>query len=222
MNSSTAEQIKIVVLISGRGSNLLSLHNACETGQIKGTICAVISNRPDAKGLDYARQHSIPAEAIDHKNFTERSAFDEKLMSTIEKYQPDLVILAGFMRILGNDFTHHFKGRMLNIHPSLLPLYPGLHTHKRALENKDKTHGASIHFVTSELDGGPVIMQASLDIKKDHTSDTLAAAVLKLEHQLYPLVVSIFCEGRIQLQGNKAMLDGTLLNKPIQMADIIS
>ena len=198
---------------------MLSLHKACQTGQINGNICAVISNRPNAKGLEYARQYKIPTIAIDHKEFTERSAFDKKLMLAIDKYQPDLIILAGFMRILGDGFTQHYEGRMLNIHPSLLPLYPGLDTHERALKNRDKYHGASIHFVTSELDGGPIIMQARLKTRKDHNPETLAADVLKLEHQLYPLAVGLFSEGRIQLQNNKVFLDKKPLNKPMQMSD---
>ncbi len=214
--------MRIVVLISGRGSNLLSLHKACQTGQINGTICAVISNRSNAKGLSYAVENKIPAITIDHKTFTERLAFDKKLLNSIDKYQPDLIILAGFMRILGDEFTQHYEGKMLNIHPSLLPLYPGLHTHEHVLQNKDKYHGASIHFVTSELDGGPIIMQASLKTSKNHTPDTLATDVLKLEHKLYPLVVGMFSKGRVRLESNRVTLDGIPLNKPIQMSDVIN
>jgi len=206
---------RIVVLISGSGSNLQALIDKIRAGEINGEVVAVISNRPGVKGLERARKAGIPALTIDHKEYPSREAFDEALAETIDRQQPDLIVLAGFMRILTPDFVNHYTGRMLNIHPSLLPKYQGLHTHKRALEAGDKEHGASVHFVTAELDGGPVILQSRLPIDEKHTPETLAADLLPREHAIYPLVVKWFCEGRLQYHEKGGMMNGKLLREPL-------
>jgi len=190
---------KLVVVISGSGSNLQSIIDSIKSGHLKATIEAVISNKPNVKGLQRALDNNIPAITLPHGDFPDRQAFDQKLQDTIEGFNPDLVILAGFMRILSPEIAKHFRGRMLNIHPSLLPKYPGLHTHQRALDAKDKEHGTSIHFVTEELDGGPLIHQQSFKIEEDDTADSLFEKVQKLEHQMYPEVIGRFCDGKLKL-----------------------
>jgi len=195
---------KIVVLISGGGSNLQALIDSADVPK----ITAVISNKQDAYGLERAKQAGIATCVIEHTNFKSRDEFDKKLATKIDVYQPDLVVLAGFMRILTPTFAEHYAGKLLNIHPSLLPKYKGLHTHKRVLENKDTEHGASVHFVTSELDGGPIIAQGKLDVLANDTPETLAQRVLQIEHKIYPQVVSWFACGRLQLVQNKVKLDG--------------
>lgn len=174
-------------------------------------IVAVISNRPNAYGLERAKQAGIKAISIDHTRYDSREAFDLELANTINTYKPDLVILAGFMRILTPEFVQKFKGKLLNIHPSLLPKYPGLHTHRRAIEAKDAVHGVTVHFVTEELDGGPAIIQAQVPIAPDDTEETLAAKVLSKEHCIYPLAVEWFCQSRLRLSDNKVWLDDKLL-----------
>ena len=190
---------KIVILLSGSGSNLQAIIEQVNNGNIDGEIVAVISNIANVRGLQRASDNNIPAITIAHKDFSERSEFDLKLKDTIDGYNPDLLVLAGFMRILTEDFVKHFKGRMLNIHPSLLPKYPGLHTHQRALDAKDKEHGTSIHFVTEELDGGPIILQRKFLIEDDDTAETLHMKVQKLEHRMYPEVIRQFCDGTLSL-----------------------
>lgn len=189
---------RLVVLISGRGSNLGALIEACNNGHIPARIVGVISNRPDAGGLAYAEQHAIPARVLNHRDYPSREAFDADLAEAIEAFQPDLVILAGFMRILTPGFVERFTGRLLNIHPSLLPKYRGLDTHARALADREEEHGASVHFVTPELDGGPVIMQARVPVLPDDTPESLATRVQRAEHRLYPEVVRRLCSGEIQ------------------------
>lgn len=205
---------RVVVLISGGGSNLQSLIDAVNAGKMPACIVAVISNKADAFGLQRASQAGIATEVLDHRAFDSREAFDQALQARIDSYAPDLVVLAGFMRILTPDFVRHYTGRMLNIHPSLLPLYKGIHTHQRALDDKAKEHGVSVHFVTAELDGGPVVMQAKVPVLPSDTAETLAQRVLTQEHIIYPRVVKWFVEGRLKLEGNQLMLDGDVLKRP--------
>lgn len=207
-----ATETSVVVLVSGSGSNLQALIDHCHLNHdVPVTISAVISNKATAFGLTRAQQAAIPTRVIDHKGFEDRESFDRALRDEIESFQPDLVALAGFMRILTEEFTEFYRGKMLNIHPSLLPKYQGLNTHQRALDAGDSHHGASIHFVTAELDGGPVCLQASVPIEADDTADALAARVLGKEHVIYPLAVTWFAEGRLVMNDHQAVLDGRVL-----------
>ncbi len=177
--------------------------------QIPGArVAAVIANRPDAAGLAWAAAQGIATEALDHKAFASREAFDAALQASIDRYQPDLVVLAGFMRILTADFTRHYAGRMLNIHPSLLPAFPGLHTHQRALDAGCRLAGSTVHFVTAELDHGPVVIQGAVAVADDDTADSLAAKVLRVEHRIYPQAVRWWVEGRLQIDGLRVRVDG--------------
>ncbi|EZH82684.1 phosphoribosylglycinamide formyltransferase [Ectopseudomonas composti] len=198
----------VVVLISGSGSNLQALIDSVAHDGNPARIAAVICNRAGAYGLERAEQAGITTGLLDHKQFDGRDAFDAALIQTIDAHQPDLVVLAGFMRILTPGFVQHYAGRLLNIHPSLLPKHKGLHTHQRALEAGDSEHGCSVHFVTEELDGGPLVVQAVLPIKADDTAESLARRVHQQEHQIYPLAVRWFAEGRLRLGAQGAMLDG--------------
>lgn len=200
----------VVVLISGNGSNLQALLDS-QRPEHPLHICAVISNRADAYGLKRAEQAGVPTQVLNHKAFASREAFDAALIDTIDAYQPHLVVLAGFMRILSHDFVQHYAGRLLNIHPSLLPKYKGLDTHRRALEAGEPEHGCSVHFVSAELDGGPVIAQAVLSVSPNEPLEQLVQRVHALEHQLYPMVVQWFAEGRLHLEPQGAMLDGKQL-----------
>jgi phosphoribosylglycinamide formyltransferase-1 len=213
--TTVAGKLRVVVLISGSGTNLQALIDA-QGPHCPFTIAAVISNRPDAHGLARAAAADIPTRVVDHADFADRAAFDAELAATIDALDPGLVVLAGFMRILTDDFVDHFAGRMLNIHPSLLPAFQGLHTHRRALAAGVKQHGASVHFVTAELDGGPVIAQAQVAIEANDDEQGLAARVLEREHRLLPLVVSWFAEGRLAMRDGRAWLDGAALQKPVQ------
>jgi len=215
MTTPATTRLPIVVLISGSGSNLQAIIDAIENGSLHADIRAVISNRSDAHGLDRARQHGIPTAVINHKDYGDRTAFDLALQQCIDQYQPELVVLAGFMRILTTAFVDHYSGRMINIHPSLLPAYTGLNTHQRAIEAGDREHGVSVHFVTNELDGGPVISQARISIRSDDTADTLAQRVLQQEHHIYPQTLSWFCQGRIRQQHQQVIFDGLPLDKPL-------
>ena len=199
---------KLVVLISGNGSNLQSILDACESGRINGSVAAVFSNKASAYGLTRAQQASVPAHALSAQDFADRDAFDRQLMQQIDAYAPDLVVLAGYMRILSPAFVAHYHDRLLNIHPSLLPKYPGLHTHRQALANGDAEHGTSVHFVTDELDGGPIILQARVPVFADDDETEISARVQHQEHAIYPLVISWFVEGRLQMRAGKAWLDG--------------
>lgn len=210
------KKIRTVVLISGSGSNLQALIDACSHPDYPAEIVAVISNRPDVFGLTRAQQHKIPTAVLDHRPFASREVFDTELQRLIDRYAPDLVVLAGFMRILTPTFVSHYLGRMLNIHPSLLPLYPGLHTHRRALEAGDREHGATVHFVTPELDGGPPVVQASVPIEVGDTEETLAARVLTREHMIYPLAVRWFAEGKLVLREGKALFE----ERPIPLGGV--
>ena len=198
----------VVVLISGSGSNLQALIDSIAQGANPARIAAVISNRADAYGLVRAQNAGIATAVLDHKRFDGREAFDAALIQAIDAHQPDLVVLAGFMRILTPSFVQHYAGRLLNIHPSLLPRHKGLHTHQRALEAGDAEHGCSVHFVTEELDGGPLVVQAVLPVAADDSADSLAQRVHRQEHRIYPLAVRWFAEGRLRLGAQGAMLDG--------------
>ncbi len=202
------------MLISGSGSNLQAIIDAVNKGRISARIAAVISNRPDAYGLQRAAAADIHTDTVDHTGFDSREAFDRALRECIDGYQPDLLVLAGFMRILTPDFVRHYEGRMLNIHPSLLPLYKGIHTHRRVLEDGGNEHGVSVHFVTPELDGGPVVMQARIPVLPSDTEETLANRVQVQEHIIYPRVVKWFVEKRLKLEGGVAWLDGRPMNRP--------
>ena len=199
----TAPRPSIVVLISGRGSNLRAIVESAPPCR----IAAVISNRPAADGLAFARAHGITTEVVDHTAFAgaadPRTAFDAALMQAIDQHRPGLVVLAGFMRILTAGFVDHYAGRMINIHPSLLPAYPGLHTHRRALDDGVRLHGCTVQFVTSTLDSGPIVVQAAVPVHADDSEDTLSARVLEQEHRLYPQAVRWFAEGRLLIDGTK-------------------
>lgn len=199
---------RIVVLISGSGSNLQALVDDLARSTSAGRIVAAISNRPAVGGLARAAQAGIPALVVNHQEFTDRDSFDAALIDCIDSYQPDLVVLAGFMRILTPAFVTHYHGRLLNIHPSLLPKHKGLHTHQRALEAGDSEHGSSVHFVTAELDGGPVVIQARIPVLSEDTAVSLAARVQQQEHRIYPLAMNWFIQGRLRLIDNQACLDG--------------
>jgi len=201
----------IVVLISGNGSNLQAIIDACKQKQINGTLRAVFSNKADAFGLERAREAHIPAHALEASQFASREAFDRELVQEIDAYAPDVVVLAGYMRILSPAFVAHYSGRLLNIHPSLLPKYPGLHTHRQVLENGDEEHGTSVHFVTDELDGGPVILQAKVPVFDGDNEDDITDRVQAQEHAIYPIVVSWFVDGRLEMRENAAWLDGVKL-----------
>jgi phosphoribosylglycinamide formyltransferase-1 len=211
---------RIVVLISGGGTNLQAILDATRDHEIPGIVAAVISNRPDAQGLGRAAKMGIPTEVLDHRGFETRADFDLALMRLIDRYEPDLIVLAGFMRILGSELVGHYAGRMLNIHPSLLPAYRGLHTHARALADGAREHGASVHFVTADLDGGPVIIQALVPVLNGDTPETLAARVLEQEHIVYPLAVRWFCEGRLKLRDTTIELDGRALDRPVRLDEL--
>ncbi|MDF1589570.1 MAG: phosphoribosylglycinamide formyltransferase [Gammaproteobacteria bacterium] len=195
----TIQTPNIVILISGRGSNMMSIVEAVKNGTLPVTVSAVISNRPDAAGLIYAQNAGINTAVIDHTQFESRELFDQALANEIDTHSPDLVILAGFMRILTTEFVEHFAGKLVNIHPSLLPKFKGLHTHQRAIDAGEKEHGASVHIVTPELDDGPVVLQARVPVLENDTVDSLAARVLEQEHTLYPAAIRKLVLGSVYL-----------------------
>jgi phosphoribosylglycinamide formyltransferase 1 len=196
----------IVILISGRGSNMESLLAAVAAGTLPVRIAAVLANRADAGGLQTAAAHGVPTRVVDHREFAERAAFDAAMRAAIDSFAPDLVVLAGFMRILTDDFVRHYAGRLINIHPSLLPSFPGLHTHRQALAEGVRIHGCTVHFVTPALDHGPVIVQAAVPVLDDDDEASLAARVLAQEHAVYPLAVRWFAEGRLRLADGRVKL----------------
>jgi phosphoribosylglycinamide formyltransferase-1 len=204
----SSPKTRVAVLISGSGSNLQALIDGQQSGELPIEIVAVISNRPGVRGLERAQQAGITAITLNHKGYDTRADFDQALMAQLDALQPELVVLAGFMRILTPEFTTHFAGRMLNIHPSLLPKYQGLHTHQRVLDAGDPEHGVTVHFVTAELDGGPAAIQAVIPVHPTDNADTLAARVQQQEHRIYPMAVRWFCQGRLTMQANRALLDG--------------
>lgn len=203
-----ADRCRLAILISGSGSNLQAFIDHIETGALDADIAAVVSNKADALGLQRAAAAGIATAAVDHRRFASREEFDAELLARVQSTAPDLVILAGFMRILTPVFLRPFSGRLLNIHPSLLPKYPGLDTHQRALDAGDADAGATVHFVTEELDGGPPIIQAPVPVLAGDSAAQLAARVLQVEHRIYPLAAQWFAQGRLQLQDNRALLDG--------------
>lgn len=197
MEQHRTQPLRLVVLLSGNGSNLQAIIDSIENQALPAQIVAVISNKADAYGLQRASQAGIPAEVLVHTDFAERKLYDQALQQRIDHYQPDLVILAGFMRILSDDFVEHYAGRMMNIHPSLLPAYKGLNTHQRVLDAGEKEHGCSVHFVTPALDDGPVILQAKVEVKASDTAETLAERVHKEEHRIYPEAIRLFAENKL-------------------------
>lgn len=217
---SASQPISAVVLISGRGSNLQAIVRSQQTNKTDVKITRVISNRADAAGLAFARENNINTTVIDSSNFSSRYDYDRKLIKEIDQDQPDLVILAGFMRILSPEFVHHYHGRLINIHPSLLPRFKGLHTHQQALDAEAKEHGASVHYVTEELDGGPVFLQAKVPVLENDNAESLAHRVLEREHQLYPAAVQLIANGRIQLVDEQLLFDQTPIDEPIQLDTI--
>ena len=207
-------QKSIVILISGSGTNLQAIIDAVERGDINASITAVISNRADAKGLQRARRAHINTIVVEQSDYPDRASYDQALIAEIDKYQPDLIVLAGFMRILSEQFINHFEDAILNIHPSLLPALKGLNTHRRALEASLQTHGASVHFVSNELDSGPVVIQAEVPVLDNDTEASLAERVLQQEHRIYPMAVAWFVDGRLELNGNNVLLDDKILGRP--------
>lgn len=206
---------RLVVLISGSGSNLQAFIDRIDDGTLPATIAAVISNRPGVAGLERATRAGIATQVVDHRGYPDRESFDAALADAVDAHRPDAVILAGFMRILTPAFVRRFHGRLLNVHPSLLPKYPGLDTHARAIAAGDAVHGSSVHFVTEELDGGPVVAQACVPVLPGDSADTLRARVQQAEHRLYPQVVSWLADGRLQLQASGVTLDGKPLARPV-------
>lgn len=202
---------RLVVLVSGNGSNLQAILDACEQGRIDARVAAVFSNKASAFGLERARQAGIAAHALSAVDYESREAFDRQLIARIDDYAPDLVVLAGYMRILSPAFVARYHDRLLNIHPSLLPKYPGLHTHRQAIANGDSEHGTSVHFVTDQLDGGPVILQAKVPVFSDDSEEDVIARVQQQEYAIYPLVISWFVDGRLVMRDNAAWLDGAKL-----------
>ncbi|WP_157271827.1 phosphoribosylglycinamide formyltransferase [Azohydromonas aeria] len=192
---------RIVILISGRGSNMQAVAEACAREGWPATVAAVVSNRPQAAGLAWAAERGIATAVVDHTRFETRAAFDAALREAIDAFAPDLLVLAGFMRILGADFTRHYEGRMLNVHPSLLPAFTGLHTHRRAIEAGCKLAGATVHFVTAELDHGPIVAQAVVPVLPGDDEAALAGRVLRQEHRMYPMAVRWFVEGQLRVEG---------------------
>ena len=214
----TAPRLAVVVLISGRGSNLQALIHAAANVSMHVELRAVVSNVADAAGLALAAGAGIQTRVVAHRDFASREAFDAALARCIDAFTPGLVVLAGFMRVLTPGFVQRYQGRLINIHPSLLPAFPGLHTHRRALQAGVSEHGASVHFVTPQLDGGPVIAQARVSVRGGEDPDALAARVLEQEHRLLPMVVECFARGRVALGANgKILLDGQVLSAPLRI-----
>lgn len=209
------DPLRLAVLISGNGSNLQALIN--EQQAVNARIAGVVSNRPAVYGLERARRHAIPAQVIDHRQFSGRRDFEAQLGAALDALAPDLIVLAGFMRILTPAFVARYQGRMLNIHPSLLPAYRGLHTHERCLADGQRWHGCSVHYVTAELDGGPVVLQARVPVLEDDTPQTLQARVQQAEHRAYPRVVAWIGAGRLSWRADGPWFDGKPLEQPLRM-----
>lgn len=213
--------LQVVVLISGNGSNLQALIDAANRPGCRYRIASVISNRGDAYGLKRAAAAGIPQHCLSHAGFTDRAEYDRALRLQIDQYRPGLVVLAGFMRILTPEFVEHYHGRLLNIHPSLLPQYRGLDTHRRALGAGERVHGASVHFVTPELDGGPVVLQSRVPVLPGDTAETLAERVHMQEHIIYPLVVEWYATGRLRMRDHEILFDHNVLAKPLIHQELI-
>jgi phosphoribosylglycinamide formyltransferase-1 len=205
----------LVALISGNGSNLQAIIDATQRG-LPVEIRAVISNRADAYGLTRAKKAGIPTQVLPADNAISREEYDRKLQQLIDQYEPQLIILAGFMRILSDEFVNHYLGRLINIHPSLLPKYRGLNTHQRAIDDRESLHGATVHFVTPELDGGPAIVQVKVPVVENDTAEALANRVLQQEHYIYPMAIRWFAESRLEYRDHKVYLDKQLLTQPVQ------
>lgn len=208
LKTTNPEKPRLVILISGSGSNMVAIAEAVKNGDIDADISCVISNRPQAAGLEKAEKLGLETDVLDHTLYPDRKDFDTGLLRMIEEYQPDLVVLAGFMRILTPEFTRYFEGRMINIHPSLLPEYQGLNTHQRAIDAGDDIHGVTVHFVTEELDGGPNAIQAIVPVYDGDDATSLQKRVQQQEHIIYPIATKWFCEGRLNMKAGKAELDG--------------
>ena len=213
--SEAVGRLPIVILISGRGSNMRVIAQRAASGELPVEVRAVISDKADAGGLAIAAAMDIDIRTLSPRDFADRYEYDAALADLVRSYEPRLLVLAGFMRILTQPFIAPFAGRIFNIHPSLLPLYRGLHTHRRTLEAGDLAHGVSVHFVTAELDGGPVIIQARVDVRPGDTEASLAARVQRQEHRIYPQAIDWFARGRLELRGQTAWLDGTPLETPV-------
>jgi phosphoribosylglycinamide formyltransferase-1 len=213
--NSVASPKPIAVLISGRGSNMRALAAQSRATPQRYELALVLSDRPGAAGLEAARELGLAAGCVAAEKSTPRAEFEHRLGAALDACAPALIVLAGFMRILSAEFVHRYAGRIMNIHPSLLPAYPGLHTHRRVLAARDAVHGATVHFVTAELDGGPSIIQARVAVAPGDDEGTLAARVLAVEHEIYPLAVRWFCEGRLVLRDGRAWLDGAALAGPV-------
>ena len=212
---------RLVVMISGYGRNFQAILRATHSAQVPATVAAVISNNPLAGGLAHAREAGVPTFVINHRGYADRAAFEQALTEAIDPLAPDFVVLAGFMRVLGSEFVQRYRGRLLNIHPSLLPKYPGLRTHERVLADGEPWHGASVHFVTEAVDGGPVILQGRIAVKRGDNPEVLAARVLQeVEVVIYPKVLQWACSGRLGLKGEQVMLDGKVLARPLQLDEI--
>lgn len=209
-------RLPIAILISGRGSNMRVIVERAAAGTLPVDVRVVVSDKPSAEGLGLAADMNIATRVLEPRDFPDRPAYDRALVELLRQFQPQLVLLAGFMRILTPQFIGAFAGRMLNVHPSLLPKYPGLHTHRRCLEAGDPTHGASIHFVTEQLDGGPVVLQAEVPVVPGDTEITLSARVQQAEHKIYPQAIDWFARGRLLLQNGRAWLDGKPLDAPLR------
>jgi phosphoribosylglycinamide formyltransferase-1 len=207
---------RIAILVSGHGSNLQALIDGCNSGLIQGSIVGVLTNRPDAYALERAKQAGLRHTVIDHRDYADRQTFEAALTQMLNSWQPDLIVLAGFMRVLTAGFVNRFSGQIVNIHPSLLSSYKGLHTHARVLAAGERFHGCSVHFVTPELDSGAVIAQSLFEVTDRHTADDLAQHVHQLEHQLYPRIVSWIAAGRVALLGNRVYLDGQVMRHSIR------
>ncbi len=201
------KKLSLAILLSGNGTNFQAIVDSIDNGQLKAVIKVVISNNKDAFGLKRARNHNIKNLCIDHKDYEDRESDDQKLMETIEQENVDFIVLAGFMRILGSDFVKNFPNKIINIHPSLLPKYPGLNTHKKVLENKDKEHGVTVHLVDEGLDSGPIIGFIKILVEDDEKENDLENKIHKIEHFIYPKILSEFQEGRITTVGNKLRID---------------
>jgi phosphoribosylglycinamide formyltransferase-1 len=216
--STASPPLPIVILISGRGSNMTALIESSRGPDSAYTVAQVISDQPDAPGLISARKLGVPAKALPCPKGSSRDTYGLTLAAQIDQHAPTVVALAGFMRILSSGFVQHFAGRLLNIHPSLLPKYAGLHTHRRALEAHDAEHGATVHFVTEQLDAGPRVLQARVPIRAEDTEESLSERVIVQEHRIYPLAIRWFCEGRLRCDHDRAWLDGQPLDEPVQLS----
>ena len=206
---------RTVILISGSGTNLQSFIDKVHAGDLDLELCLVFSNRPDAFGLERAKKAGIPTACIEHGDFADRESFDRAVASVLDQYAPELIVLAGFMRILSPWFVQHYEGKVLNIHPALLPKYPGLNTHQRALDAGDEWHGSTVHFVTEELDGGPRILAGRLRVDPTETADELQHRVQAIEHQIYPEAAGLVGSGRVRFEEGQALVDDVVVNSPI-------